>query len=124
MQDNSREDAEEGLTSSVWFWGCLFSLVGLAATFAMGSKHFSRQERLERMNWSRQIVLRHSQGDHSQDEAELPEPGSLWPLRSLLIAGLVVSAIKLAVECRGRDDARTTGSGALDESSDQAAAQP
>ncbi len=105
------------ISDSPWFWLVLFVTGALAALVVIGPKHAYRQARLERMNDTREEILRRASGElpEAEDAAnrELDTRAAsrftLGPLAVLLALILAVGAIVAGVVSFLRVDARREG---------------
>ena len=92
----SQKPVRQPLVDSPWFWLSLFLAAALAALMVVSPKFALRQERLERMNESREQIARQSAGAHAPSDApEIPPESSQQPSRrsSLSPLGMALSIL-------------------------------
>lgn len=120
MSPNQRESeprTRAPVTDSPWFWLVLFVAGALAALVAIGPKHAYRQARLERMNDTREEILRRAAGELPDAEDALNREldtraarrFTLGPLAVVLALILAVGATVAGVVSFLRVDARRHG---------------
>jgi hypothetical protein len=90
------QKSDRQLADSPWFWLSLFLAAALVALMVVSPKFAHRQERLERMNDTREQIARQSADAESRVDghdmrAEAPRPGS--PRSSLGPLGMVISLL-------------------------------
>jgi hypothetical protein len=116
-QHQPEPGARAPMTDSPWFWLVLFVAGALAALVVIGPKHAYRQARLERMNDTREEILRRASSElpEAEDAAnrELDTRAAsrftLGPLAVVLALILAVGAIVAGVVSFLRVDARREG---------------
>jgi hypothetical protein len=101
-----RSAADRALSDSPWFWVLAFSVVGLAASAAMGPKFAYREARRERMAEARQktaaqiaagedVALAPEEVDSNEPYEARPNQVTLTALLVLFGAGAAVAAAML-----------------------------
>lgn len=94
------------ITDSPLFWLILFASMGLVMLAAVEPKFARRQERIERMQQSRQRAAEHTKAAASKDVVEPTilwqpgQPASLRPLMLFVAAILVAAMIGMHIRSR------------------------
>jgi hypothetical protein len=118
MSPNQHENEPHApITDSPWFWLVLFVIGALAALVVIGPKHAYRQARLERMNDTREEIVRRASGELPEAEdapnreldARAASRFTLGPLAVALALILAIGAIVAGVVSFLRVDARRDG---------------
>lgn len=105
--DNSTSAPRRVLTDSPWYWLMWFSLIALVGLQAVGYKYGQRQAQIERQHQALQWAqLDRQAAETAAIEYSTPERTiiTLWPLRVLLLALLVVSTVGLVVRRPPQED--------------------
>jgi len=91
------QNPQSPLTDSPWFWGLIFSVVGLIALVVISGQYGKRQARIERQYQARERIGDNAVNDPTRPEYATPDNTlvPIWPLGVLLVAAAVCAAVML-----------------------------